>query len=110
MRTYRPLRVSSLIQEELSKIIQRYVDFPEGALVTVSEVNVSPDLEKAEVKISVIPTDLSKESLVILNKSAGRLQHLLNRKLNIKPMPRIDFEVDYGLAKAAEVEKLLLKK
>lgn len=110
MKSYRPLRLAGLIQEELGKIIQKNVDFPADSLVTVSQVNVSPDLERAKIYISVIPTDLSEEVLKILLKLAGRLQFILNRKLNIKPMPKIHFEIDLGPANAAEVEKLLLKK
>ncbi|MBI2592944.1 MAG: 30S ribosome-binding factor RbfA [Candidatus Colwellbacteria bacterium] len=110
MRTYRPLRVGGLIQEELAKIIVREIDFPEGMLVTLSNVEISPDMEKAKAGISVIPTESSAEALKILTKRTGYLQHLLNRKLNIRPMPRVHFEIDYGPANAAEVEKLLLKK
>jgi ribosome-binding factor A len=38
----------------------------------------------------------------------GNLQHLLNKKMNIRPMPRISFEIDGGLENAAKVEKALL--
>ncbi len=110
MKTFRPLRISGLIQEQLGKIIIKEMDLPFGDFVTISNVQVTDDLEHAKINISVIPTSSSENIIKILTKSAGHLQFLLNRKLNIKPIPRIEFHIDYGLAKAAEVEKLLLKK
>jgi ribosome-binding factor A len=44
----------------------------------------------------------------ILKKKQGKLQFILSRKMNIRPMPRINFELDFGLEKAAAVEKALL--
>ncbi len=46
--------------------------------------------------------------LKILEKNRSHLQYLLMRKINIKPMPKIEFKIDRGLEKAAEFEKLLL--
>jgi ribosome-binding factor A len=45
--------------------------------------------------------------MAVFEKSAGHLQHLLNKKMNIRPMPRIAFAPDRGLENAAKVEKLL---
>ncbi|MEE8131476.1 MAG: 30S ribosome-binding factor RbfA [Candidatus Paceibacterota bacterium] len=105
---HRPERVSSLIQEELGKIISREVEFPE-CLVTITSVDVDNKLDRAVVNFSVIPSKNSEEVLKILKKAAGHLQHLLLEKLSIKPLPRIFFEIDYGSEKAAEVEKLLME-
>lgn len=110
MKTNRPLRVGSVIQVELGKMIERDLDVPVGNLITVTDVEVSADLERAKVWISVFPDASKEEVMGMLKKMTGNFQHLLNRKLNIKPMPRIEFWLDYGPAKAAEVEKLLLKK
>lgn len=103
---HRSERVANLIQEELSAIIQRELDF-EGALVTLTRVEVDTKLESAAVRVGVIPSDRADATLKTLAARAGALQHLLNRKLNIKPMPRIAFERDRGAESAAEVERLL---
>jgi ribosome-binding factor A len=103
----RPLRVQKLVREELSKIILRELEFP-GALVTITEVVVDKKLGMARVKVSVLPADKANEVLKILEKNSGMLQHLLLRKINIKPMPRIRFEIDRGPENAARVEKALL--
>jgi len=103
---HRVERVNNLIREELSKIIAKELEFP--ALVTLTGVSVSDNFAQAVVGFSVLPSDKSDEILKILNKNLRHLQYLLMKKINIKPMPRISFEIDRGLEKAAEVEKLLL--
>lgn len=104
---YRPLRVSGLIQEELGKILLQRAEFP-GALVTITGVDVSAKLDVAKIKLSVIPVEKDKSVLRTVNAAQKELQHLLIRKLNIKPMPRLMFEIDRGAENAAAVEKLLI--
>lgn len=109
MRNYRPLRMGSVIKKELSDLLMREVELPEGALATISGIEITRDLSQAEVGVSVIPAEKEEETLKILSKNQGRLQRLLNRKLNFRPMPRINFVLDLGLANAAKVEKILLE-
>ena len=86
-------------------MIMREVELP--ALATITEVEIDKKLDGARVKLSIIPSEQSENVLAILKASAGHLQYLLLRKINIKPMPRIFFEVDHGLENAALVEKIL---
>ncbi len=104
----RPLRVQKLVREELSKIILRELEFGR-ALVTITEAEVDKKLEKAKVKVSVLPADAAERAFKTLEKNTARLQYLLTKKINIKPMPWISFEIDHGLENAAAVEKALLK-
>lgn len=108
MRFHRKERVSKLILEELNNIISRELEFKD-ALVTLTDVQVSEDLEVAVVKFSVIPSEKAKEALRILEKFTGRLQHWLLKRVNIKPLPHVRFEIDYGLENAAEIEKITIK-
>ncbi|HEY4525636.1 MAG TPA: ribosome-binding factor A [Candidatus Paceibacterota bacterium] len=104
---HRPLRVSQLIRDELAKFILREMEF-DGALVTVTEVGVDKKLTGAVVKVSVIPSEKSAEVLKELVVSQGKIQHELNFKLNIRPMPLLRFQIDHGAENAALVEKDLL--
>ena len=105
---HRAERVASLIREELSRFLLREVEFPEGSLVTISHVDVDKELATAAVWVSIIPEASKEEAMKILKSEQGRMQFLLNRKMNIKPMPRINFLLDEGLEKAAAIEKILL--
>lgn len=109
MRTFRTMRVEGVIARELSAFIKRDVEFPLGTLVTISEVTVSSKkMELAKVMVSVIPSEKADEVMEILNRARGQLQHALNRKMNIMPMPKIMFVYDRGLEQAARIEKVML--
>jgi ribosome-binding factor A len=90
---YRNLRVASLIQEELGQIILREIEFPNSVLVTITGVEVLKDLSQAKIKLGVIPPDASPEIMSIMDRCRPFLQRLLLKKINIKPMPRIYFEI-----------------
>lgn len=107
MRFHRTERMASVIQEELSKLIQHEIEF-RGALVTITQVEVEGNLETARVLISVLPEMKSKLVLIVLKKFQPRLQRMLLKKMNVRPMPRISFIIDQGVKNAAEVEKSLL--
>ncbi|MDP3729476.1 MAG: ribosome-binding factor A [bacterium] len=100
-------RVSSLILAQLNVLMLKEVEF-DGALVTVTAVDVQKDLDYASVKISVIPSEKGESALRTLNQKRRELQHLLLRKINIRPMPEIRFELDHGLENAAAVEKAMM--
>ena len=101
-------RVESLIQEEISAILLREVEF-EGMLVTVTGVAVQKDLDYAIVYFSVIPSEKSKAAEELLIKRQKYLQHLLREKIHIKPMPELRFELDRGQEHAAKVEKAFIE-
>ncbi len=106
---HRPERVSSLIQEELGNLILREVEFEPGVLVTITYVDVASDLARAKVGVSALPSEKAPLAMAHLREKAKELQFQLLRKINIKPMPQIIFEIDRGLEHAAEVEKALLE-
>jgi ribosome-binding factor A len=93
MRFHRSQRVGSLIQEELSKLFLEELEF-EGAVVTILEVAVSSKLEEAKVKLAVYPSNKKADVLFALTKKRRELQFILMRKINIKPMPRLIFELE----------------
>ncbi len=101
-------RVSSLIQEELSRLILENVEFS-GALVTITNVQVDSHLEEARVRISVMPVGKFDEVMLKLSKAKRHLEYLLLRRINIKPMPKIVFEPDYGPHDAAKIEKIVIE-
>lgn len=104
---YRPLRLANLIRDELGAILLRDFEFP-GALVTVTEVNIDSKLERALVKVSVIPSEKVEQALLKLTHARNTLQRALVRKVNVKPMPLIEFQIDRGPENAARIEKILL--
>lgn len=91
-RPYRREKIESVLYVELSKLLIREFDF-HGALVTITSISVSSDLAEAVVKISVLPVEKELETYIVINDRVRALQHLLLKKMNIKPMPHVKFEI-----------------
>lgn len=89
-------------------MIERDLEFPEGVLVTLTDVLVNRDFSEAAVKFSVFPTEKKEEVLQILNARRNELQSKLFKKLNIFFLPKIHFVFNEGVAEAALIEKLSL--
>ena len=101
-------RVSELIRKELGELILRELEFP-GAIMTILEVDVTKKLDYARVHCSVIPSAKSDEVIKILHSRQRELQNKLLRKINIRPMPELQFEIDHGGEKAADIEKVFIE-
>lgn len=84
-------KLNSLIQEEISKIIHKEIHVKD-TLITVLEVETTNDLKYTNILISVFPYDKTKLASETFQKAAFKIQGLLNKKLNIKVLPRIRFK------------------
>lgn len=105
---FRPARVSKEIRRELNTLLNKDVEL-DGALATITSVDVDRKLGTAEVNISILPHEKAEVSFEKLKERQGHLQFLLARRLEIKPMPHIVFKLDHGMEHAADIEKVLLK-
>jgi ribosome-binding factor A len=100
-------RVNQLVKKEVSQIILRHADLPKDALTTVTRVDVSRNLIQAKIYISVLPESKRPEIIKILNREIFGLQQLLNRRLNMRPMPKLIFVEEIATVEAGRVEELL---
>ena len=105
---HRDERLNKTLREELSLVIAKELEL--AALVTVTSIESDEDLRVSKVRFSALPSEKAPEVLKILNRQAGRLRSLLDKKIRIKSIPKLVFEIDRGPEKAAEIEKALLKK
>ena len=100
-------RVNELIRRELSEIINREVSF-HAALVTVQQVDITPDLKHAHVFVSVIGSaDESKEAMAKLHASRVNLQHLLSKRVVLKFTPHLHFKLDDSIERGTRIINLL---
>ena len=100
-------RVNALIKRELSQIFLKEVDFPKGVLVTITKVESSANLKEAKVYISIMPDSKTGRISEILNKIIYGIQQSLNKRLRMRPIPRIRFEMEQKTKEAARIEELL---
>lgn len=107
MTELRVKKFNELIKEELGKILFDFLDVKPGVLVTITRVLTNPNLFLADAYISVYPTKESEEIFKKINKSIYQIQQLLNKKLRVRPVPKIIFKFDKNPEEAARVEELL---
>ena len=107
MSTNRIEKVNSLLKHEIAQIIQREVYFPDGALVTLTHVEATPNLIEAKVFISVLPEDKIDKVLETLGREVFDIQQKINKKENMRPVPKIRFVKDEIISKAGRIEEIL---
>jgi len=99
-------KVNSLLEHEIGNIILKNFDFS-GVLVTLTHVETTGNLIEAKAYISIMPEEKSNHVIFVLNKEIYGVQKEINKKLNMRPIPKIIFVKDEQVAKAAKVEQLL---
>ena len=100
-------RVNQLIKKEISQLLLREVEFPADTLVTVTRVETSADLKESNIWVSVIPEERQKRIPEILNKKIYILQQKLNKRLKMRPIPRIKFLEEKKTREAGRIEEIL---
>jgi ribosome-binding factor A len=104
----RSSRIAEQLQRELSELIRRQVKDPRVHLVTITDVDVSPDLSNANVLISVLGAQAPQPEVVAaLNHAAGFLRHMLGRSLKLRSIPALHFHYDDTLDRAAHLDALI---
>lgn len=100
-------RVNKLIKEELSQIILKEIDFPSGVLATLTRVETSPNLSESKIYVSFLPEAKQIIAFKQLNGRVWHLQQALNKRLKMRPVPKIIFFIEEETAKAGRVEEIL---
>ena len=86
-------RVNELVRRELGQIILREINLEPGVLVTIMEVETSVDLQQAKILISIFPSNKGATTLARIEKNIYHLQQILNKRLRMRPVPKIRFDL-----------------
>lgn len=103
-------RLAQDMKREIIAILSRLKDprLTAGGLLTVTRLDVTPDLDVAKVYVSVLGSpDGPAPVIEALNHSAGHVRTELSRKMHIRKAPRLIFVEDDGAAYAAHINELL---
>ena len=108
MTSRRTLKVASAIREVVSMAILTDLKDPRVRDVTVTFVEVTPDLRQAKVHVSIMG-DETKQNLSLrgLKAAAGYLQAKVNDRIELRYTPRLEFKLDRGVKHSLEVERIL---
>jgi len=105
----RILKVNALIQSHLGEILTRELSLKPEVFITIAKVDTTPDLRYTRIFISIFPEKESNYVLKTLEKEVYQIQGNLNKRLSMKPLPKIEFRNDLTESKADKIEKLLKK-
>jgi ribosome-binding factor A len=110
MASYRPARVGELIQAELATLLTRGLKDPRLEMSTVSYVEVTPDLRHARVYISRLGSEAEQDAMLQgFQRAAGFIRGQLGRRLKLRYIPQLTFELDTGIAYGVRISSMLNK-
>ena len=107
--SYRIQKINELIKQEIAQILSREVEFKPGIFLTVTKVDTTRDLRYTRIFVSIFPEEEINYAMETLEKEIYKIQGIMNKKLHLKPLPRIEFKLDTTESKADELEKILKK-
>lgn len=108
-------RVAGLLRTEVNEILQRKVKDPRLSALTITGVEVQPDLKNAHIKICKFMTGEFREPeeaeiknfMRGLKSATPFVQQQLKKSLRMKSIPHLEFEYDWNIAKTSEVLSLI---
>lgn len=102
----RTSRVSELLREEISDLVQRNLKDPrlEGAFLSITEVEVSADLRVADVFVSHLGSAEERDdALAGLRSASAYLERELRRRLRMRRTPSLTFQFDPSIERGARL-------
>jgi ribosome-binding factor A len=100
-------RVCEVLKRELGRIILRELTFS-TPLVTVSGVEITPDLKQAHVYVSALGTDVQRQDVItVLEQNRGMLQLEVSKRVVLKHTPHLNFKLDDSMERGSRVLSIL---
>jgi ribosome-binding factor A len=107
MPTRRTVRVAEVLRKELSALMSQSLDL-EGMLITISSVELPPDMKQAYVYVSTLNPEVELEhALKLLNRNRTSWQSMIGRRLGLKFTPHLIFRFDEAIERGDRVMEIL---
>ncbi len=106
--TQRNEKVTNNIKELAAQFLGR--ENNRTSLITVTSANASPDLKRATIFITVLPTSKETLALDFVKRRRGELREFLKKNMPIKIIPFLDVEIDQGEKNRQKIDELLREK
>ncbi len=101
-------RVAQFIKEELAVLIQREFPLSQYGMITLTGVDVSPDLKNATIYVTALgESQTHKELITGLNEQAGHLRHEISRVMTSKGVPALKFKYDESIERAQRLSDII---
>ena len=101
-------QVAHEIQRILSQVLEFDLKDPRVGFATITSVNVTPDMQRANVNVSVMGDDAERrESLRALERAKGFLRRRVGEELSLRQVPELKLHLDTSLDYAMRIGELL---
>ena len=109
MQETRQARICRLLQKELSLIFQEQTRSMHGVMISVTRVNISPDLSICTAHLSVFPSERGEEILSNINKNIKQVRFELGNRVHnqLRIIPELRFFIDDSLDYLERIDELL---
>ena len=112
VKSQRQLKVGEELRHLISNALLRrsfYDELIENNNITITEVNVSPDLKNAKVYVMPLGGKKKLDVLNSLNKVTGRLKKIISSNLSLRQTPKLIFKIDETFEYAKKINDILDK-
>lgn len=107
MNSQRQERLNSQFKEELAELLRKVKD-PRIGFVSVTDVEVTPDLKQARVYVSVLGDEAARSATMAgLRSATGFIKSELARRVRLRLMPEIEWRYDDSIERGARISELL---
>ena len=107
--TRRAERVSNLIRQEISELLQEQVNDPRlSSLISITEVTTSSDLNQAKIFVTILGNKSDKSEMLQGFKTASSFfRRELSRRLTLRHVPELSFHFDDSIERGSNILKLI---
>jgi ribosome-binding factor A len=103
----RPQKVADLIQREIADLLRREVRDPHVGMVTLTSVDVSPDLSHAKVFFTILEKEKKDQTTRALQRAAGFLRSQLAHRMKMYTTPELRFAYDESVERGDQLSRLI---
>ncbi|MFQ5574270.1 MAG: 30S ribosome-binding factor RbfA [Terriglobia bacterium] len=108
--SYRIARLQETFKEEIGDILQKGLKDPRIGFVSVTSVDISPDLRHCKIFVSILGDDEQREAaLTGLNSARGFIRQELGKRVRMKFLPEITVKLDKSIDEGFKISELIDK-
>ena len=96
------------LQEVLREVVSEYInrETNKTSLITVTRVDISPNLSSCDVYVSVFPESAEESAFNFLKRKRPEVKEAIKKRMNMRRIPFVDFKIDMGEKNRQKIEKI----
>lgn len=108
MSSTRIQRMTKLLKEEISRIIREEINDPRLGFISITDIEMTPDLRVAHIHVSVYGTPAEQDdSIAVLERASRFLRGELGKQVEMRYTPVLQFHLDRSIERGARIFELL---